>query len=206
LRRGHELGSKQPGWRYPSAQWVRQAERMAALEGKLPAFLKGQYQPRDAGERLALAGVCQAKKLHAAAARLAAAAFAADPRLADDLPAAHRYAAACSAALAAAGQGEDAAKFDGKEKAGLRKQALAWLRADLTLRARQLETGNPAHRAAVQQTMKHWRQDRDLAGVRAAAALAKLPAEERAAWEELWADVAALMKKAETPAPKEDQP
>ena len=35
------------------------------------------------------------------------------------------------------------------------------------------------------------------------AALAKLPAEERAACEKLWADVAALLKKAEAPAKKE---
>ena len=45
--------------------------------------------------------------------------------------------------------------------------------------------------------MKHWQQDSDLAGVRDAAALEKLPAEERAACEKLWADVAALLKKVE---------
>jgi hypothetical protein len=47
-----------------------------------------------------------------------------------------------------------------------------------------------------------WQEKRDLAGVRDKDALAKLPAEERAAWEKLWADVAAVLKKAETPAPK----
>ena len=31
LRKGHELGSKQPGWHYPSAKWVAEAERQAAL-------------------------------------------------------------------------------------------------------------------------------------------------------------------------------
>ena len=41
-------------------------------------------------------------------------AFAADPNLADDPGSRHRYNAACSAALAAAGQGEDAAKLDDK--------------------------------------------------------------------------------------------
>src|SRR5262245_22073523 len=39
LQRGHELGSKRPGWPYPSAQWVRQARPLAALEAKLPAVL-----------------------------------------------------------------------------------------------------------------------------------------------------------------------
>jgi tetratricopeptide (TPR) repeat protein len=193
-RRGHELGTKRPGWPYPSAEWVRQAERMAALEAKLTAFLKGDFQPRDAAERLGLVAVCQPKKLHHAAARLYAAAFAADPKLADDLKAEHRYNAACYAALAAAGQGEDGARLDGKEKARLRKQALDWLRADLTLRTKQLESGRPADRAAVQQALRHWQKDSDLAGLRDQAALAKLPAEERAACERLWADVAALLK------------
>ena len=42
----------------------------------------------------------------------------------------HRYCAACYAALAGTGQGEDAVKLDAKEQTRLRKQALDWLRAD----------------------------------------------------------------------------
>jgi serine/threonine-protein kinase len=197
VKRGHELGTKQPGWRYPSAQWVREAKELAALEGKLPAFLKGEFQPRDTAERLGLAGVCQGKKLYAAAARVYADAFAADPKLADDLKAAHRYNAACSASLAAADQSEDAPQLDDREKTRLHKQALDWLRADLALWTKQLESGKPADRTATQKTLRHWQQDGDLAGIRDKAALAKLPPEERAGYERLWADVAALVKKAE---------
>src|SRR5205823_4713268 len=47
FERGHELGSKQPGWRYPSTQWVEQARRLAELEKKLPALLRGEAQPAD---------------------------------------------------------------------------------------------------------------------------------------------------------------
>jgi tetratricopeptide (TPR) repeat protein len=206
FRRGHELGRKQPGWRYPSALWVRRAERLAALEAKLPAFLKGEYQPRDMTDRLGLVVVCQARKLHAARARLYAAAFSAEPKLADFLPAQHRYAAACSAALAAVGRGEDAAKLDGKERARLRKQALGWLRADLAVYTKLTEGGPPAARAFVQQQMGRWQKDSGLAGLRDREALARLPAEERAACERLWADVAALLKKAEAPAKKEGKP
>jgi hypothetical protein len=54
--------------------------------------------------------------------------------------------------------------------------------------------------------LRYWQHDLDLAGIRDAAMLAKLPAEERAACEKLWADVAALLKKAETPAQKETRP
>jgi len=105
--------------------------------------------------------------------------------------------------LAAAGQGEGAAKLDEKERTRLRQQALDWLRAELAPRRRQLETGKPDDRAEVHMTMRHWQQDTDLAGIRDAAALAKLPADQQKACTQLWADVAALLKKARTPATKE---
>jgi hypothetical protein len=44
--------------------------------------------------------------------------------------------------------------------------------------------------------LQHWQQDADLASVRNKDALAKLPAEEQKAFTQLWADVAALLKKA----------
>jgi tetratricopeptide (TPR) repeat protein len=196
LKRGHELGTKQRGWPYPSATWVLQAERLGALEAQLPALLKGHLEPRDNAQRLGLVGACRIKKLYHTATRLYAAAFAEDPRLADDLNASHRCNAACSAALAATGQGEDAAKLTDKERTRLRQQALDWLRADLALGARLLADGK-VDRSRVAGILKHWQQDRDLAGLRDAPALAKLPAEEQKAWTQLWADVATLVKKAE---------
>jgi tetratricopeptide (TPR) repeat protein len=186
-----DLDPKHIGFRTNLAQ----AERLAAAREKLPAFQKGSYTPASNDERLGLAEWCRIKKMHHAATRLYAAAFVADPKLADDLGAAHRYNAACHAALAATGQGEDAAKLDDKERARLREQALDWLRADLTLRRKQLVTDKPADRAAVQQVLRHWQTDSDLAGLRDQAALAKLSAEERAACAELWAEVAALRTK-----------
>src|SRR5262249_4465570 len=103
-RRGHELGRNQPGWNSPSAQWVRQAERLADLEAKLHAFLKGELQPRDPAERVDLAVVCRAKKLHHAATRFYADAFAANAKLVEDATTGLRYGAACQAALAGAGK------------------------------------------------------------------------------------------------------
>jgi hypothetical protein len=55
----------------------------------------------------------------------------------------------------------------------------------------------PAERAEVQRTMQHWQRVPDLAGVRDPAALARLPADERQAWQKFWADVAESLKKAE---------
>src|SRR5262249_39615199 len=95
---------------------------------------------------------------------------------------------------------EDAAKLDDSEKARLRKQAFDWLHADLALHAKKLESSQPVNRTAAQKTLRHWQKDKDLASIRDAAALANLPAGERAACEKLWADVAALLKQAEASA------
>jgi serine/threonine-protein kinase len=195
LKRGHDLGAKQPGWHDPSAQWVRQAEATVALEAKVPALLQGEFQPRDNQERLDLAHVCQLKKFHHTATGLYAAAFAADPKLADDLQAEHRYDPACYAALAAAGQGVDVGKLDDKEGTRLRQQALDWLRADLGLWNKQLASGPPGDRPTVQLKMRHWQKDSDLAGIRDPAALANMPPEEQKGFAQLWADVAALCRR-----------
>jgi tetratricopeptide (TPR) repeat protein/serine/threonine protein kinase len=198
LKRGHELGSKRPDWRYPSAQWVRQAERLVALDRKLAAVLKDPGQPADAAERLAFAQLCQQyKKLPRAAARFYADAFAAEPKLAADLRAGHRYNAACAAALAAAGQGEDAMKLADEERTRLRQQALDWLRVDLAAWTQVLDKGPPQARQVLAQTLQHWQKDADFAALREKAALDKLPAAERDSWQRLWADVAALLQRAQ---------
>jgi tetratricopeptide (TPR) repeat protein len=196
VRKAHELFTQQknPSDAADAARMARQLEKWAALEAKLPALFRGEFKPKDNGERLALLEVCQAKRLHAAAARLAAEAFTADSKIADDLKTLYRYNAACSAALAAAGQGEDAATLDAKERARLRKQALDWLRADLALRGKQLKSGKAEERKTAQQKLHHWKKDTDLAGVRDRQALAKLPAEEGKAWQKLWQEVDALLR------------
>ena len=71
----------------------------AALDARLAAMQNGEA-PKDNAERLALAQRACDTKRYAAAARLWAEAFEADPTLADDRQAGHRYKAACAAALA----------------------------------------------------------------------------------------------------------
>jgi serine/threonine-protein kinase len=150
----------------------------------------------EAVEALARARDCQqGKQLHAAAVHHYADAFAAEPRLAADLQAHHRYNAACSAVLTGCGQGKDAGSLDGKERARLRQQALDWLRADLGALRQRLDRGEPEDQAAVGSEFPKWQQDPDLAGVRDEKALSVLPADERNAWEKLWAEVAALIEK-----------
>src|SRR5262249_3926848 len=159
----------------------------------------------DAAERLDLAGVCQAKTLHAAAARLYAAAFAVYARLADDLDARHRYYAACEAALAGCGQGKDADKFDAKERARLRGQALGWLRDDLEAWGRLLdkEPDKPRAAARVTEVLQHWLADTDFSGVRGPVALARLPEVERQPWQKLWGDVTDTLARVQGKPPPE---
>src|SRR5205085_2881461 len=94
-----------------------------------------------AAQRSEYAQLCYCKRRYAAAARLWAEAFAADPKLADDPLASHRDDAAFAAALAAAGQGADAGALDERERARWRKQALAWLRAELVVYGKLLARG-----------------------------------------------------------------
>src|SRR5262249_31735526 len=87
-------------------------QKMARLEPQLPAYLTGQRGPAGNDDRVALVRLCEFHRLYAAAARFSADAFAADPKLADDLKALRRYSAACYAALAAAGKGSGAATLE----------------------------------------------------------------------------------------------
>jgi tetratricopeptide (TPR) repeat protein len=97
------------------------------------------------------------------------------------------YAAARAAARDAADQRPKEARLGAPERAGLRRQALDRLRAALALRTKLLQGGQPVYGS-----LTAWQTDPALAGVRDPAALAQLPAAERAQWQRLWADVAAL--------------
>jgi tetratricopeptide (TPR) repeat protein len=167
--------------------------RFAALDARLAIVLKGEL-PRDNAERLSLAQRAYDTRLHAAAARLWAEALAADPKLAADRQAQHRYNAACAAALAAAGEGKDDPPPDALSRARLRREALDWLKAERDVWARLLAAGPPPQvRAAVVQTLQHWKVDTDLVSVRDAESLAKLPEAVCREWRALWDSVDDLM-------------
>jgi eukaryotic-like serine/threonine-protein kinase len=177
---------------------ILRREAEALILPSLPAFLEGKYQPKDNGERLALVGACQFRGRRAAEAGLLAAAFAADPKLAEDPGAGLRYRAARAAAVAGCGGGADGAGLSEPERARWRQQARAWLRLDLAARTKRLEAGQPADRDQVQKALVRWRDDPDLVGLRDADALERLPAVERRECRLLWQEVAALLRRAET--------
>ena len=171
--------------------------RLLALEGRLPAVVQGKDKPA-AADWLDLAELCFVKNHYATAARLYAEALAATPQLTEDLRAGHRFNAARAAALAGGGHGDDAAGLGEPERAGLRKQARDWLRLDLAAWAKKVDTGTAADRIQAQKTLAHWRDDPDLAGLRDADTLQKLPSAERQDCQALWQEVAALLRRAQT--------
>jgi serine/threonine-protein kinase len=202
----------------PPAAWTsdllrREAEAM--IMPNLLAFLQGNYQPRDNDERIALLGTCQSRGLSGAAARLYADAFAADPGLADGMTkecflraiegygstadptaafnVACRYLAARCAALAGCGLGKDGEKLSEVERSRWRKQARAWLRADLAMWAAKLNSDSPLARNFARRMLTHWQTDPDLAGLREPARLKMLAPDERQGFLALWAEVGAVL-------------
>jgi hypothetical protein len=196
FERGHKLGLKQTGWSNPSAQWIRTCRRMLELEARLPALLKNESRIKDDDERLTIADLCYKKSLPAASARFYGETFADRPRIGEDLATGHRYNAACAAAMAGCGAGKDNPPPDSAVRTALRRQALDWLKADLAAWVKIVENGQPEARGHVVQTLRHWQQDSDLAGLRNETAMAQLPESERETLRQFWAEVRALVTKA----------
>ncbi len=193
FRKGDELGSKLPGWPYPSRRWVEDCEQLVLLESKIPAILNGDVKLAKNVERLAMAQLCEDRKWLAHAARFWADAFDADKALADDMSAQNRYTAACFAVLAASGNGSDNPPPSDVDKKDLRRRAIEWLRADLAYWTKQLESGSEPSRLQARRTLSHWMRDSDLDGIRVPESLKALSADERQAFLDLWATVEKLL-------------
>jgi len=138
------------------------------------------------------------KKEYVAAAKLCTETFTAAPKLADDIQAGHRFRAAKAAAIAGCGGGADGVELGEAERARWRQQALDWLRIDLAAWTTRLESAGPEGRDEVQKALTPWSNDPDLAGLRDADALQKLPPGERQEFRALWQGVSALLRSAET--------
>jgi serine/threonine-protein kinase len=176
----------------------REAEAM--MLPNLDSFLHGQYQPRNNDERLAFTGICQFENRSGQLARLWCDAFAADPNLARS----HRYDAACAAALAGCGRGIDSASFNDADRTHFRDQARQCLASDLDSCEQQFQHGG-TDRQNAEHTLSNWLKSEDMAGVRDANALEKLPAEERKQWTDQWQRASDLARRASvTDTPSKD--
>ena len=196
------------------ASHVLRREAEALILPDLPAFLRGEYEPKDNDDRLALVGNCQSQGRYRAAARLYAEAFTADPALADNLATEcryrstreepyservesinteARYLAARCAVLAGCGLGKDGARLSRPEQARWRKQARAWLRADLALWVKTLENGSEQDLALAKRMLTRWQVEPDLAGIRELKALDETSADEHNECSALWDEVGAVL-------------
>jgi hypothetical protein len=213
VQRGEELDSHfQLGWRHDAARRVLAAEVVAGrmslreaaghfrrLDEAAPTYPPGI--PHPAGDEsffceriLDLVWVdLAAKELFAAAARCYGEAFTAHPQLLTGHLSRHRYRAACAAARAGCGEGQDAGDLDETHRAGFRRQARDWLRAELEAR-RRLLVKEPGNAWPVAHDLLRWLEDPAFDGVREPDALARLPAAEQQAWQQLWAGLAELAR------------
>ena len=174
---------------------LQDCRRLPELEKQLPLLLadKTSAQP---GDLLFLAKLYHHhKKQHATASRLYELAFKAQPALANDLVQQTRYQAAVKRRAGRLRPCAETARLNDKEKATLRRQARAWLEADLALYAKMTKAGKQV--AQVVRRLQSWQQDTVLAAVREAKELTAYPQDEQKAWEKLWSDVAQLLKEAE---------
>jgi serine/threonine-protein kinase len=181
---------------------IAECDSCVATESRLKPILRGEKKPVNAAEGREVGLFC-GKYLarYRAAVRFYTEAFAGDGKPADEQPALALYNAVCYAAVAADGKGKDAAGLDADEKAGLRKQSLDLIRANLALWARQSKSSDPGERDAARKALIHWQKDPDLSSVRDARNLAILPPDERKAWLKLWEEVAAVLHEDEPPTP-----
>jgi serine/threonine-protein kinase len=177
LERAHRLGTKAGNWHYPTARFIAQAKAWQHIEPRMPALLKGDEKPRDATEHRRVAELCYEFKEYGAATRFWSDLFARHPESED---AGARYDAACAAAAAGTGRSKDAVE----NPAAARALARDWLGKNLA-ELREKPTG------VIKQRISHWKRDGDLSGVRDE--LDKLPANERASWQEFWKSVDTLL-------------
>ena len=161
-----------------------------------PAVLRGEDQPKDACRiawlRLSFATTKTPRRCRGFWTRR----FQAQPRLAEDMQVQNRYNAACAAALAGCGKGRTSRRStSGKIPLAKTGHRLAQGRPGGW--SKRSKTARPQARQFVVQTLQHWKADTDLAGIRDATALAKLPADEQKACRALWAEVEVVLKKAQ---------
>ena len=166
LRKARDLAPKDSDFARRIGLTLAAVERQASLAAKLPAVLAGKIKPGNAAETLEFALICYHKGLQGASARFWAEAFQAEPKLADDMQAHHRYNAACAAALAGCGRSKDEPPLDDASRTRWRRQALEWLEADLAAWSRTMESGPPQSRQPLPHTLQDWKDDPDLAGLR----------------------------------------
>ena len=201
FEKGHELGSRQPGWSYPSALWLEDWRAVAERESQLLALLEGRADTGDANDLRLAAIVGYARDDFVGTARLWGKAFERQPELAEDQVRLNRYRAILAATLAGCGRGENAEELGDEARQELRDQAGRWLEEELDYHAAQLEDGDPRKRASAIRMLGLLLQGGELAPVREEEALEQWSTPEREKWRGLWDRLARVLSTAQGPPP-----
>jgi len=192
LRRAEELRAKAPGSVAELSGAIADGERLLALEPRLADLLDPSRAPADARGLLDLARLARIRRLHVAASRNYARAFALEPGLAEDGVAGDRLDAARSAAQVAGKRADDGESLDDAARAPWRGQALRWLQDELLLAREAIETGSDDEVDAAAQRAALLLADPEFAPLRDTAALGALPGSTREEWSALWEEARAL--------------
>jgi hypothetical protein len=182
------------------------AEKLVALEPRLPAVMEGREEPPNAEEAASFARLACARNRPEEAARLWSRAFAASPELAADLVAMNRFQAARAAALAGAEGDGELTESAAESRAKWRRQALEWLRADLAASMAIVDSGTAPQRAGVARRLSRWQVDPALTSIRDEPALSALPEAERRSLRGLWDGVRAARSANPIPATRRSEP
>jgi tetratricopeptide (TPR) repeat protein len=191
LKQGYELTPPKDPARPAIQNLIQACQRQIALEERLPAILTGEAEPASSAERIEFAKVCALKKLFVSAAELYQDAFRSEPELAANVMSFRRYDAAAAAIRASHSPEQEHAALSQADRARWRKQALDWLRADLSLLQKKQTT--PQGRVEARKWLLLLKRSPAFAPARDTSALEQLPEAEREEFRKLWADVESLL-------------
>ncbi len=198
MRRGVELTpASHPARRLYEAE-LRRLDRLTALAVRLPAILAGRDTPANEAEAVEIAEVCRLKGAGLESARRFRALFESNPALVADPRDSNRFHGACAAVAAGTAAAADPPLTEA-ERAAWRQTARAWLAADLSGMADNVDLASDEYLAWTRRTLAQWLVDGALAGIRDDAALARIPADEVQACRALWRDVQAVRERARAP-------
>ena len=197
FRRASELGPPESGRPHSVETQLRDAQRLAALEPRLAAVLRGVDHPSTAAECADFARLAAIKGNHAKSVQLWIEAFAMQPDLASDVNARNRFSAACSAAIASESAGKSLPPA-AADRDRFRKQAIDWLNAELDAYSELLKDTRPSSRDLVRKRLAPWRVILPLESLRTSPPEARSPELERIAIRNLWSRVDALSRQAKS--------
>jgi tetratricopeptide (TPR) repeat protein len=193
LQRGHSLGQREREWKYPSTRWVRDCERLVAVDVILADLLTGKRQFDSMEQRLVAMRICWSRRMHAARVRLIREALAIDTTLPEKRPGIDLASAAVSALAVFDGSAADSEGVSLDDRAVLRDLALTWLIREVEREKSALQAYDPKGRDIAHRRLAGWLRDPTFAAIRDSWTMLGLSAQQSLLCVKLWDDVKRLL-------------